>query len=72
MYAIRSYYEYLSELHTSQLEVDLTTNQLSSDRLVTVKGPQYDLQGVGMQGDLTNQTVTLLDKVNAVYHNQQD
>jgi len=64
--------KYISELDTSLLEVDLSTNQVSSDRPVTLKGPQYDLQGVGMQGDLTNQTLTLLDKVNAVYHNEQD
>lgn len=63
--------QYFSELETSQLELDLNTQQVSSDRLVTIKGPQYDLQGNGMQGDLNSQTLTLLDKVHAVYQSTQ-
>ena len=64
--------EYVRDLITERLEIDLQTETMSSDQPVTVYGPSYELYGVGMNGDLANEIVTLLDDIEAVYHNPQE
>lgn len=64
--------EYVRDLITERLEIDLQSETMSSDQPVTVYGPSYELYGVGMDGDLANEIVTLLDDIEAVYHNPQD
>ncbi|GGA96304.1 LPS export ABC transporter periplasmic protein LptC [Agarivorans gilvus] len=63
--------EYIRDLITEKLDIDLQSETMSSDQPVTVYGPSYELYGVGMNGDLANEIVTLLNDIEAVYHNPQ-
>ncbi|WP_432456009.1 MULTISPECIES: LPS export ABC transporter periplasmic protein LptC [unclassified Agarivorans] len=64
--------KYVRDLITDSLEIDLQNETMHSDKLVTVYGPSYELYGRGMNGDLANEIVTLLNDIEAVYHNPQE
>ncbi|GAA5218875.1 LPS export ABC transporter periplasmic protein LptC [Corallincola platygyrae] len=54
-------------LLTEYVEMDLASNEVSSDQPVTVKGPSYQLQGVGLRGNVEKEQIELLSDVKATY-----
>lgn len=59
--------EYVKDLLTKFVSIDLNQQTMHSDQQVTVLGPSYQLIGTGMDGDLAEETVHLLNDINAVY-----
>ncbi|TCI03554.1 LPS export ABC transporter periplasmic protein LptC [Corallincola luteus] len=54
-------------LLTDYVDIDLTTNDVSSDQPVTVKGPGYRLDGVGLKGNVEQEHIEVLNDVKATY-----
>lgn len=56
-------FEYVREITTEYIEIDLQTKTLSSDQQVIINGVNYAITSVGMFGDLTTQQYELRDHV---------
>ncbi|MCT7654894.1 LPS export ABC transporter periplasmic protein LptC [Oceanimonas sp. NS1] len=56
-------------LTTEYLELDFINNQLRSNRQVRLQSPQYQAEGLGVLGELDQQTVELLNETRATYFN---
>ncbi|MFM2482962.1 LPS export ABC transporter periplasmic protein LptC [Celerinatantimonas sp. YJH-8] len=63
---------YIQDLLTPLLHVNLTNQTMQTDKQVTVNGPQYDQNGIGMNGSLVTEEVRLHQDINAVYHNEEN
>ncbi len=57
----------VDRMQTSYLEMDMNTNQISSDKPVTIDSPDYHVQGVGLHADLKTKRYQILDKGHATY-----
>lgn len=64
--------DYVKEVTTQVLHVNLAEQTMSTDERVDVVGTQYDLTGTGMRGNLATESVTLLNEIKAIYHNEED
>ena len=60
--------EYVKQISTSEIELDLDSQTIHTQAKVFIEGPQYDLQGVGLVGNLSDERVSLLEKVHGLYH----
>ncbi|ART82855.1 LPS export ABC transporter periplasmic protein LptC [Oceanisphaera profunda] len=57
----------IKTLNTEYLELDFTNNQLRSNRAVTLSSPNYQATGLGLLGQIDQQTVELLHDTQATY-----
>ena len=55
---------------TEELTLFIDQKEITSDILVTWKGPQIEQQGVGMWASLISEELKMNDKIKAVYHNE--
>ena len=70
MYAIRSYYapnDTLNRLETPYLEMDLIRNEVRNHHAVTMEGPRFHLEGMGLRGQLNQRIYEILDKSHGIY-----
>ena len=63
--------DYVDVITTSYLQVNLTTSLISSDQLITISGDLFKQTGVGLEGDLNQEYMTILKQVKAVYNNDK-
>ncbi|MBE8166952.1 MAG: LPS export ABC transporter periplasmic protein LptC [Shewanella sp.] len=59
--------EPLQSVHTSALEMDLTTKTMTSEEMVYIKGNRFNSQGKGMFADKNAQTIRLNSQVTGTY-----
>jgi lipopolysaccharide export system protein LptC len=59
--------EPIQTLSTSQLELDLDTMIMTSDRLITITGAGFIIQGTGLNADLNAQEVSLTSQIKGTY-----
>lgn len=59
--------EALQKLYTSYLEIDLNLMKVSSDKVIKIKGKQYNATGTGLKADLTLRTFELIENIQATY-----
>ncbi len=59
--------EPLRTLSTSYLELDLNTMIMTSDRIIHIKGKDFNIQGQGLYADLNAQEVQLTSQVVGTY-----
>jgi lipopolysaccharide export system protein LptC len=64
--------DYVKEVTTPVLRIDLVNQTISTDQRVDIVGTQYNLSGIGMQGNLATESITLLKQIKAVYHNEEE
>ncbi|MGB0936783.1 MAG: LPS export ABC transporter periplasmic protein LptC [Colwellia sp.] len=57
----------IQEVHCKHLELDLTTNIISSEQTVMIQGKDFTMYGSGLSIDLNNKTMTLSEHVRTVY-----
>ncbi len=61
----------IETMETEKLTIYLDTKELTSDLLVTWKGPQMQQQGVGMWASLVTEELIMKDQIKAVYLNEK-
>ena len=59
--------ESLQKLYTSNLSIDLTHMQVSSESIVRIEGKQYNATGTGLKADLTLRKFELIKDIQATY-----
>lgn len=59
----------VQHLQTDYVEFDLTNQQIRTNLLVTMEGPDFHNQGVGLFGKLDQNTYELLGDSHAIYFN---
>lgn len=57
----------LKQIHTSYLEVNLATMQVTSDKKITIEGTQYNATGIGLKADLNLRQFELIKDIQATY-----
>jgi lipopolysaccharide export system protein LptC len=57
-------------METEELTLYIDPKEITSDTLVTWKGPQIEQQGVGMWASLISEELKINDKIKAVYLNE--
>jgi lipopolysaccharide export system protein LptC len=55
--------EYIKQITTEYIEIDLTEKTLSSDQKVTISGLNYEVNSIGVFGNLTTQQYEFTDHV---------
>ncbi len=60
--------EYIKEITTDYIEIDLQDKTLKSDQVVTISGVDYIITSVGMFGDLNTQQYELMDHVQTEFN----
>ncbi len=60
--------EYVRQITTEYIEIDLQHKTLSSDQKVTISGLNYDVTSIGMFGDLTTQQYELREHVQTQFN----
>jgi len=61
----------IQSMETEELTIYLDKKELTSDLLVTWKGPQMHQQGVGMWASMATEELIIKDQIKAVYHNEK-
>lgn len=61
----------LERITTDKAQVDLTTQDVSSDDEVTLYGTNFTSRGLKMRGNMRDKTARLIDKVNSYYEIQK-
>lgn len=57
------------EMRTTYLEMNLRTNQITTDKPLEIDGVDYHIQGEGLQADLNKNLYTILRQGHAIYQN---
>lgn len=60
--------DYVKEIKTEYIEIDLQQKTLSSDQIVTISGVNYDVTSVGLFGNLSTQQYELRDHVQTEFN----
>lgn len=60
----------LEWLETPYLEMDLMRNEVRNHHAVTMEGPRFHLEGMGLRGQLDQRIYEILDKSHGIYFNQ--
>ncbi|SQD79703.1 LPS export ABC transporter periplasmic protein LptC [Moritella yayanosii] len=63
--------DYIDVITTSYLQLELTKNLVSSDQLITITGALFSQTGIGLEGDLKQEYLTILKQVKAIYTNDE-
>lgn len=63
--------ELIERIETETLEMLFPDNTLQNDAPVFIQGKGFYIKGVGLQADLTNGSLQLLQHQQTVYHNEQ-
>ncbi|WP_395340622.1 LPS export ABC transporter periplasmic protein LptC [Ningiella sp. W23] len=63
--------EYVQQITTEFIEIDLQSKTLSSDQVVNISGVDYHVTSVGIQGDLANQQYELKEHVRTQFFPRQ-
>lgn len=58
----------IKEIITDTAKIDLTTQAVTSDGLVTIKGANFTSTGLGLLGNLRNKTADILENVKTYYN----
>ena len=59
--------DYIDIITTTYLQLDLKGSLIQSDQLITISGDLYNQTGIGLEGNLNNQYMTILKQVKAIY-----
>jgi len=62
--------EYVKQMTTSSLELDIREKTIHTLDKVYIEGLTYDLEGVGLVGNLSTEQVDLQEEVHAIYHQE--
>lgn len=62
----------IQSMETEQLTLLLDTKEITTESLVTWKGPQMQQQGIGMWASLSNEELIIKDQIKAVYLNESN
>lgn len=62
----------IQTMNTEKLTLLLDTKEITTESLVTWKGPQMHLQGVGMWASLASDELIIKDQIKAVYLNESN
>ncbi|RHW76886.1 LPS export ABC transporter periplasmic protein LptC [Colwellia sp. RSH04] len=65
-------YSLIEEIHCKYLELDLTTNIISSEQTVMVIGKDFTMYGSGLIIDLNTKQMTLTEHVRTIYKKKND
>jgi lipopolysaccharide export system protein LptC len=60
--------EYIKQITTEYIEIDLQDKTLSSDQKVTISGLNYEVNSIGIFGNLTTQQYELKDHVQTQFN----
>jgi len=60
----------IDRLTTAYLELDLTNHQIRSNQKLDIDGPGFHIEGIGLRGQLDQNSYELLDKSHATYFNR--
>ncbi|WP_017221702.1 LPS export ABC transporter periplasmic protein LptC [Moritella dasanensis] len=63
--------DYIDVITTSYLQLELATNLVRSDQLITITGDLFNQTGIGLEGDLKQEYMTILKQVKAIYTNDE-
>ncbi|MGB5444842.1 MAG: LPS export ABC transporter periplasmic protein LptC [Psychromonas sp.] len=63
--------QFIETMETQELTIYLDKKELTSDLLVTWKGPLMQQQGVGMWASLVTEELTMKEQIKAVYLNEK-
>ena len=64
--------EYVRSVTSDSISLNLKTQEITTDDKVTVSGPHYQLSGVGLEGNLKEEQVTLLNEVHGDYYSTEE
>ncbi len=59
------------QMTTTYLEMDLRTNQITTDKPLEIEGVDYHIQGEGLNADLNQNRYTILRQGHATYQNNR-
>lgn len=62
---------FVKTLDTEYMELDLTNQDVRSNKQVLVVGPSFQTQGVGLRGNLNTRYFELLEQSHAIYFNEK-
>jgi lipopolysaccharide export system protein LptC len=62
--------EYIREITTEFIEIDLQSKTLSSDQMVNILGVDYQVKSMGLFGDLDTQQYELKEHVQTKFYPQ--
>lgn len=63
--------DYIDVITTSYLQLELDDNLVRSDQLITITGDLFNQTGIGLEGDLKQEYMTILKQVKAIYTNDK-
>ncbi|QIZ77889.1 LPS export ABC transporter periplasmic protein LptC [Ferrimonas lipolytica] len=63
-------YKPIRTIHTEQLNLDLSTMEMETDRQLQAFGEQFQMTGLGLWADLKQNHIILKQKVSATYETQ--
>ena len=63
--------DYINVITTSYLQLELAKNLVRSDQLITISGDLFNQTGIGLEGDLKQEYMTILKQVEAIYTNDE-
>lgn len=63
--------DYVDLITTTYLQMDLNENKVRSDQLITISGKLLHQTGVGLEGDLKKESMTIFKQVKATYNNDK-
>lgn len=62
----------IQSMETTELTLLLDTKEITTESLVTWKGPQMQQQGIGMWASLSSEELIIKDQIKAVYLNESN
>jgi lipopolysaccharide export system protein LptC len=60
--------EFVKEITTEYIEIDLQNKTLTSDQLVNISGPDYLVTSFGLEGNLTTQQYEFKEHVQTIFY----
>jgi lipopolysaccharide export system protein LptC len=63
---------YIQAIETDSLTIDTVTQVISTDDMVLIYGPQFEVRGQGMRANLESQQLELSQHVETLYYPQRD
>lgn len=63
--------DYIDVITTSYLQLELAESLVRSDQLITITGDLFNQTGIGLEGDLKQEYMTILKQVKAIYTNDK-
>ncbi|TLU66684.1 LPS export ABC transporter periplasmic protein LptC [Thalassotalea litorea] len=61
---------FISEIHSKALQLDLINNTISSDQTIMIKGRDFTMYGSGLFVDIDTTKMTINEHVQTIYKNQ--